>query len=362
MRLAFDVRPLQYPGHHRGIARYTRQLLEALSSRSLDIFLLAEPHLPLPLELESQPRLPASQRRPKFRQLGWLVDQFASWNDFQVDLVHLTSPFDLSFSWPLARSLPKVVTVHDFFAISEPLPGWRTLARPIYRFLAWKLKRADHLACVSRMTAESVGSWLNPCPPMTVSPLAASQLAAPGNLPAGVPDRYLLLFPCWPRHKNVEAVVKALSKTDIPLVISGDCPEEFRRYVEGQSGSPLIWTGRVSDSQLSALYASCTGFVFPSLREGFGLPPLEAMRAGAVVAVSDLAPMNRVVTMPDLTFDPRDPQAILRVCLALWESSKTPEWRTWCRRRAAEYTWARTADLTIEAYRSTLERARRTRC
>ena len=355
MRVAFDVRPLQYPGAHRGIARYVRHLLPALSRANLEVHLLADPGLALPEEASGFPLLEVSKRPRIPRQLGWLADELASWDGFPVDLIHLTSPFDLNYGWPLRCKIPKVATVYDFFALELPLPGWRRLARPIYRWLLWKLGSVERAICISNYTRQRAEAWLGPCLSMSVTPLGVACPSPPGCLPSKCPQRFLLIVPCWPRHKNVEAVVQALRTTGIPLVIAGDCPENFRSQVQAMAGDlPLLWTGRVSDSQLNALYAACAGFVFPSLHEGFGLTVLEAMSYGAPVAVSDLAPMNEIVTRPELRFNPYEPESIRRTCLSLWESPRVAEWRTWSSEQARRYTWDVTADLTVAAYASAL--------
>ncbi len=359
LRVALDVRPLQYPGAHRGIGRYVYQLALALRQRQeqLHLWLLADAG-PLPKAFEGWSRLQASGFRPRLRQLGWIWDeaQAGRWNRFPVDLIHLTSGFDLSFGWPLACRLPKVMTVYDLFSLDYRLPGWRRLGRPIYQWLGFKLRWIEGAACISAATCKRLQAHLRKgCPRTCVTPLGATRFEGRSQLPDGLPKRYLLLFPCWPPHKNAASVAEALAPLGAsgpPLVVAGNCPDDFRRHLAQAAGElPLYFLGSVDEGSLQALYGRAEALIFPSLREGFGLTPLEALAAGSLAAVADVEPMNEVVNHPDLLFDPHSPQSIRQCCLRLWDLSRREGLISWAQRRALEFSWSRTADETLELYR-----------
>ena len=365
MRLAFDVRPLQYPGQNRGIGRYTLEMARVLAARpDLELFLLAEPQGPLPDCLGGLPRLAASTGRPPLRQLGCLWDEFqaARWSRFPVDLIHVTSGFDLNFGWPLKCRIPQILTIYDLFSVQHRLPGWRGLGAPLYRWLAYKSAFVQHLVCISRTTEESVRAWLGRrCPPTSSAPLGVSQLEVEPCL-EGPPGEYLLLFPCWPANKNVEAVVAALSPLGSeapPLVLAGALPEAVRQRIQQRAGGlRLRWTGPLSESELIELYLGSRGLVFPSLHEGFGLTILEAQRCGVPVAVSNRGPMNEVVPQADQTFDPLDSQSIRLACLQLWNEPMLLAKRRQALEFSRQFSWQATAEKTVGAYQSVLEACR----
>lgn len=359
MRLAFDVRPLQYPGAHRGIGRYTGELLRELRKLPVQLLLLGDPG-PLPAEFEELPRLAASAFRPPVRQLGWLLDEaWAShWSQFPVDLIHVTSPADLSFGWPVRCSTPVLVTLHDLFSVVPGPQGWRRFAVPVYRWLLWKLRFARHLVANSDTTADSFRAWLgSACPPVTTTWLGVSE-PVPRSLPE---EPFLLLFPCWPRYKNVEAVIEALAPLGAQgpaLCIAGDCPPAFRHEMQQRARElPIRWTGFVEQRELERLLSVCRGFVFPSLREGFGLTVLEAMRHEAPVACTGRPPVSEVARGAALLFDPESPEQIRSACLTLWSSA---EERMRLRRLGTErthvFSWARTARETCKVYQAAIDR------
>lgn len=377
MRIAFDIRPLQAPGAARGIGRYVSCVLplirQLVQEQGGTFAVLVDACLPLPAELASITKVVVNQIRVPKRQMGWLRDELlvGRWNQLPFDVVHLTSPFDLSFGWPVLSRIPKVFTLYDLFALDIDLGGYRRLARPIYRWMAYKLRYVQALACISDYTAKEVHRFLGrDCPLTYVTPLAAyppvtathnleQQTKAPAALTATapklrLPEEFLLLCPCWPPHKNVATVLEALvplGALSPPLVVAGHCPpSDLSKYQQLAQGLPVFWAGSVSQDELNWLYQNCRGFVFPSLREGFGLTPLEAMAWGAPVIVSNRPPMTEVVTREDWQFDPQSPESIRAACLGLWERGRQPEDSQWAVQRAAQFNWSLVAQQTLEIY------------
>jgi glycosyltransferase involved in cell wall biosynthesis len=111
--------------------------------------------------------------------------------------------------------------------------------------------------------------------------------------------------------------------------------------------------GRVPEESLARLYADATCFVFPSLAEGFGMPPLEAMARGVPTAVADAGALPEVTADGAVRFDPRSAEAIAAAVTSLVEDSAV-------RARlalagplvAARYTWAQTAETAWRVIRS----------
>lgn len=165
------------------------------------------------------------------------------------------------------------------------------------------------------------------------------------------PGGYVLAVGSLYPHKNVR-ILHSLDweKYGLKLCIVGAAPDTraaaFQRIVEEARTQPasVCYTGRRSDAELRALYSAAFAFAFPSLYEGFGFPPLEAMLCGAPVLVSDRTSIPEVCGDAALYFDPLSPdslrQAVERLLgdpglrVTLIESG---------RQRANQFTWARTA-------------------
>jgi glycosyltransferase involved in cell wall biosynthesis len=125
--------------------------------------------------------------------------------------------------------------------------------------------------------------------------------------------KYLLYVGNFLPHKNVKSLIAAYNllpeniRGEYSLVLGGRRPKGFRRDIE-QSGlsdsQSIIYCGYIADEDLPALYSGAELFVFPSLYEGFGLPPLEAMACGCPVASSNTSSMPEVLGDAALFFNP----------------------------------------------------------
>ena len=133
---------------------------------------------------------------------------------------------------------------------------------------------------------------------------------------------FLLYAGGYDAHKNVDTLIAAFAellpelRRQHPLVLAGRCDELKKEHLRGLArkyrldDDSLIFTGMLEDDELARLYSSCTLFVAPSLHEGLGLPPLEAMACGAAVIGSDVASLPEVIGRPDALFDPRSSSSI----------------------------------------------------
>jgi glycosyltransferase involved in cell wall biosynthesis len=187
--------------------------------------------------------------------------------------------------------------------------------------------------------------------------------------PAGAAERFraehglegpLVLYSGqWTRHRNLGRLLEALSAvnraTGARLVLLGPLNRAFRdvealiaRLGLGDIVHPL---GFVPDEDLPAALAAADVFAFPSLVEGFGLPPLEAMACGVPVAASNAPPMPEVLADAPAYFDPRDPAEIASVLIRLLEDPEERERRRSLGiDRARRFSWDRTAAETLAVY------------
>ncbi len=193
---------------------------------------------------------------------------------------------------------------------------------------------------------------------IVVTPLAADARFAPQspseiarvrekyNLPA----RFILTVGINKPHKNHQTLIDACQQ--FPIVIAGAWDA---RWGHGNTAArrhgELHFLKNIADGDLPALYAACEAFVFPSLYEGFGLPPLEAMACGAPVICSNASSLPEVVGDAALTFAPRDVNALSTHIARVWnDATLRDELRAKSLARAKQFSWERCAHETLQIY------------
>ncbi len=167
-----------------------------------------------------------------------------------------------------------------------------------------------------------------------------------------IPEKYLLCVGESRHYKNFEAAIHAMAavkNSRIKLVVVGDANRlnESIRELPGKIGveGRVKFTGFVSDEALAALYSGALAFLFPSLYEGFGLPPLEAMACGAPVIASNRASVPEVCGNAALYFDPENNAELVHhiETVALSENLRE-ELAAKSLRQAKKFSWKQTAD------------------
>ena len=159
-------------------------------------------------------------------------------------------------------------------------------------------------------------------------------------------------------HKNLASIIRALVELDpnVQLVLAG-APAPHERELEALArelgvSDRVRFVDWVSDADLQGLYRGARAFVLPSFIEGFGLPVLEAMRVGTPVACSERSALKEVAGDAALLFDPGDQRAVTdAVRRALGDNQLRHRLTAAGRERVREFTWQRTAELTLASYR-----------
>jgi glycosyltransferase involved in cell wall biosynthesis len=169
--------------------------------------------------------------------------------------------------------------------------------------------------------------------------------------PNGAERRPFLLYPAnpWP-HKNHQRLFEAFLRVrkrrpELRLVLTGTGLERLRVFPEG-----VEVRGRVSREELAELYRTASALVFPSLYEGFGQPPLEAMASGTPVASSRAGSLPEVCGDAAFYFEPTSVDEMTEAILAVLERPNHLVERGL--RRAGEFTWDATARRHDEVYRA----------
>lgn len=214
----------------------------------------------------------------------------------------------------------QVVAIHDAATLKVPESyNWRF--RLWYRFLMTGLgRRASRIVTVSRSSRDDIVEGFG-------VPAYKIEIVVEGgeHILRSSPDEsalrrfgldsrpYLLAVSSMAAHKNFSLVLQALERLSNPYfdvaIAGGASPRVFGTTGILQSDR-IKCLGHVSDSELRALYEGAMCFVFPSLYEGFGIPPLEAMNCGCPVLASNAASIPEVCGDAALYFDPRDSGAL----------------------------------------------------
>ncbi|RIK07956.1 MAG: hypothetical protein DCC49_09710 [Acidobacteria bacterium] len=282
----------------------------------------------------------------------------AEWLTGKIDVFHGPNYFV-----PPTASAASVVTVHDIGFVRHPefhTPTQRALAES----LPQSLKRARRIITVSEFTRDEVAEWAGISTDLIdVVPHGVRKLPTEGPRPEGLPDEYLLYAGTLESRKGAEILLGAYSlavraSSDLPpLVIAG---AEGLGASEAIAGSglddgKLIRLGRVDDSELAKIYEGASAFVFPSIYEGFGMPPLEAMAEGTPVIATATSSLPEVLGDAALLTEASADSVAEGILRVMGDSALRNDLSSRGVKRASTFTWQRSAELAIESYRKAME-------
>ena len=265
---------------------------------------------------------------------------------------------------PLARARRIVVTHQD--CIYERYPVFR-YAKQVLREKKLLFAKADVIICISDSAKQDLLEFHHVSPAKTrvvhlgFAPLQRSPAAAQ-QLRERVKRDYVLYVGKRTVHKNFVRFLNAFCDAGLPqqldlLLLGGGplSPEESALIAERKMRDTLILIPRVSDEMLAEAYAAARLFVYPSLWEGFGIPPLEAMDAGCPVAASNQSAIPEVCGDAPFYFDPEDEESMQYTLLQAVEDGEARQ-RAIARGRevVARYSWEKCGQATLDVYRECL--------
>ena len=383
MRIGIDYTAAVNQG--AGIGRYTRHLVQALLGLDAqDEFVLltaggkpvragvsaSEPQIrPVPSDIQGKPsarfaRLPLTERAwailwHRLRLPLW-VELFSG----RLDIFH--SP---DFALPPVRRARTVLTVHDLSFMRVPECSQPSLRAYLLRVVPSSVRRADMVLADSDSTRNDVIELLGVSPDRVrvIYPgvddsfrrVQDTAVLAHVRQRYRLPERFVLSVGTLQPRKNltrlIEAYAQARLDTNVKLVIAGGTgwlyEGIFRRVEELRLQSEVYFPGYVAEEDLPALYTLAELFLFPSLYEGFGLPPLEAMACGTPVVTSNVSSLPEVMGDAGLMVDPRDVEALASAMgRVLGESSLRCTMVQRGLSQAQRFTWPRTAEELLRLY------------
>ncbi len=377
MRIGINAQLLSTePGYRQsGVSRYIERLLLTLPHVMADddeLLVLRSrsfegPGMDAPITAKVGDRVRKLFERPALRT-GW-EQTFLPAQAFRLGVDVLHGPVNVV---PILATCPLVVTVHDlaYLRIPEVVPARRR--QYFARMTSLATRRADHVIAVSESTKADIVELLGMKPErITVTPLAADERFRP--LPEdeiaafrasqGLTKPFILYLGNIEPRKNLPTLLRAFDRlapaVEHDLVIVGGegwMMEEFNATLAGMTQRDRVRIhGFAPVEDLPAWYNAADLFVFPSLYEGFGFPPLEAMACGTPVVTSNVSSLPEVVGEAALTVAPLDIDALTEAMGRILGDSvlATSLWSAGLE-RAATFTWNRTAAGTITAYHAAL--------
>lgn len=329
--------------------------------------------------------LRALEQAPEAQDEKFLLYAREPWGDLdpaRFTWVRIPLPDPL---WNVAAALRASTQTRAFLSTNSYLTGWFTLvptALVVYDLIPFvegakaqaratrieratirpALRRAKALLCISDATRVDLERIFPVARGKAQTiPLAADVSFAEPAAPAqreGLDRPYVLAVGTLEPRKNLERLLDAWLLLDPEvrdahvLALVGPRGWDDESIVRKAERAGALLLGRVSDEELRALYAGAAAFAYPSLYEGFGLPPLEAMAAGAPVLTSNVSSLPEVVGDAAVLVDPLDVSAIAEGLTALLTDHALAErLRSAGRERARSFSWDRTASETLEAVR-----------
>ena len=393
MKIGFNALPLQSPAN--GSSQYLLYLLHALSeidTQNEYVLLganfvardskgrLKGSSLPIPFPYQIHPTLAFNLHSENIQKVLW--EQFTgprAARANEVDLFHI--PY---FAPPIASRVPTIVTIHD--AIPLRLPLYRSGARveAYMRLVASAAHKATMIITVSQHAKEDIMDALHlPAERIRVIyeaagdeyvPITDTAILAAARARYGIGEQYVFYLGGLDSRKNVSQLVRAfaqlyrqLENPHLQLFISGNPAKQKGpffpdpRPVAAELGiSDQVIYRFVEEEDKAAIYSGASLFVYPSMYEGFGLPPLEAMSCGAPVVCSNRTSLPEVVGDAALCVDPDDTQALAAAMhKVLTDTTLRDDLRARSMQRATQFSWRKTATETLSAYEEALTRSKK---
>lgn len=352
IRVAYTLEQCWHPSPG-GTAIAALRIARELMTRpdDVELHLVAGRH-PMPPAPEFRPTaavamLPLS--RPllyeAWNRLNWpRVESVAG----EIDVAHATGLV------PCATASPLVVTVHDLAFVHDPAKFSRQGIRVMTRSLETIKRRADLVICSSTATMEDCADAGIGDDRLRHVPLGVDIVAVTADDVERVrrryllPDEFVLFLGTLEPRKNLARLADAMTRSGMPgpLVVAG--ADGWGDVGVVDHGS-TIFLGFIPGADLAALYSAAAVFAYPSEREGFGLPVVEAMAQGTPVVTSAGTSTEEVAGGAAVLVDAFDADDIARGIREAVE--RTDELSVAGRSRAGELTWSIAADRTLAVYR-----------
>ncbi|HEY5625574.1 MAG TPA: glycosyltransferase family 1 protein [Dehalococcoidia bacterium] len=374
MRIGFDATVLSPATRYSGVGEYTHRLLPALASAFPDdeFILYAAPGAAATFSLRPNQRwvhLPSTPLGRASAATAQLLALPMMASAQKIDVMHTPTVHTRASMPPVPSRLPcpLVVTVHDIIPLTYYARNGDALPWRMRTFYGWNLRRAlraEHIVTVSEASKRDIVAECGlDGDRISVVYNGIDDDEGPPSRMTSLPQPYILYVGSYEPRKNLRRLLDGFEEA-----VAGGLPHHLVLVVEAESGHKaalhgyaerLDCAGRLrflhslDDATMHDVYAGAEMFVFPSLYEGFGLPPLQAMAAGVPVISSPAGSLHEVLGEAAVYVDPAEATTI---AAAIQRLAADPGLRERLagegRRQAALYSWDKAAKETMDVYRS----------
>ncbi len=297
-----------------------------------------------------------------YRRIWNVVPIRYSWMFPPADVTHF-----FNYIVPPRITGTVITTIHDMTYQRYPETVSATNLRRIRNGIMYSVERSQLIVTSSQFSKREIEELLDVPPErIIVVPAAASGVqATTAAVENRICDPYILYLGAIEPRKNIVRLLRAFEllkrETNIPhkLVLAGgrgwNCENIYKTAESICCRQDIVFRGYVSNAEKRALYVNATAFVFPSLYEGFGIPPLEAMSFGTPVVCS------RAASLPEVAGDAAcyvDPTSVESIAEGLWRVISKPDYAAeLCNHgleRAKLFSWDRSAEILKGVYYSLL--------
>ena len=369
MKIAIDARSATLH-QGTGIGTYTNNLiLEMLSIDSKDEFtLFCSGKFNEKFNKKNTNIVYSSGRHGGFYEKLYIPSVL---NELHADLYHIPQN---GIGFDFDTQIPTIVTIHDLIPYTMPETVGKGYLERFLRDMPNIISNSSGILTVSEYSKRDILKFFSSYPEdrIFVIPLAANSNFTPldkNNCKSyvehtfGVTDPYILYIGGFSLRKNVLGLIKAFNKVykdlnkPYKLLLGGGLKDEgeklFNFVNENNLQDKVIFCGYLEDEILPILYSGCEAFVYPSLYEGFGLPPLEAMSCKAPVITSNLTSIPEVTGDNAILINPYNVDELEKALVTLLNDEVLKATlREKGYLRSLEFNWRKTAQNTLDGYKS----------
>ncbi len=365
-----------------GSGQYMSHLLTALSEidKKNDYILLGAqpvaqengPNTPFPYQVKPVPGFAASNENVE-KVIWEQVIGPAAAHAAGVDIFHI--PY---FAPPLLPRTPTIVTIHDVIPMRLPLYQSGAKVKAYIQLVSRAAHMAAMIITVSQHAKKDIIDALK-LPEERIRviyeaagdeyhPITDIQVLAAARKKYGLNERYIFYLGGLDQRKNVPQLVRAfahlyrqIGDPKLQLLVAGNPDQRSGPLFPDPRpvAADLGMTGQIiyrfiDEEDKAAIYSGASVFVFPSLYEGFGLTPLEAMSCGTPVVCSNRTSLPEVVGDAAISIDPEDTKALIEAMYrVLTGNTLRAELQARSLQRAAQFSWRKTAQETLAVYEET---------
>ena len=347
MKIAFDCERMKYP--HTGLFEYCRQLGLALKATS-------EPADKVTYYVRKGDKQFFSNE-DTFLEQHTLHKFIFPWYK-NLDLWHITH--QTSMYVPLSTKIKKVMTIHDLnFLYEEKSESKR---RNLLKKHQRNIDRVDHIVAISEFTKQDILRKLEVGnKPVTVIYNGCTEEEFPNaEKPAYIPSSpFLLGLGTVNPKKNFHVLIPLLVGNTYELIIAGNDDTNYKDKIMSEAARYQVADrvkiiGSVSDQDKSWYLKNCEAFLFPSIAEGFGIPPIEAMRFGKPTFLSNSTSLPEIGGTAAYYFNDYEPASMQKVFADGMNDYLQRKPAAEIIRHALQFNWENSARAYWEVYKSTL--------